>query len=109
MGSDERRKWWTDICNTFIPLDVDTRWNSLYLMIKVARQRKAKISRYSQLHSACKHLIPLESDWELAEQIKRCLWPFYERTLTVSKMAPNLDGYIGRMWNIADLLDEEVD
>ena len=34
------------------------------------------------------------------------MWPFYKRTLTVLKIALNLDSYIRRMWNIADLLED---
>lgn len=106
IKSKERRKWWTDLCLVFLPLDVNTRQNSLYLIIKTARAQKAKIVQYAQFHPTCKHLIPLESDQVLAEQVERTLWPFYERTLVVLKMRPNLDDYISRIWNIVDLLDE---
>jgi hypothetical protein len=53
MGSDERRKWWKEVCNEFIPLDVDSRWNSLYLMMMVARRYKAQISLFGRDHPDC--------------------------------------------------------
>jgi hypothetical protein len=44
QGSDERRAAWRKICHIMIPLDVDTRWNALYLMMLKARENKASIT-----------------------------------------------------------------
>jgi hypothetical protein len=38
MASDERREWWKEAYKVFIPLDINTRWNLIYLIISVARK-----------------------------------------------------------------------
>jgi hypothetical protein len=106
MGSDERRQWWTDTCNIFTPLDVNSRWNGLYLMMQVARKYKAQISRYGRDHPTCQYLVPTEVEWEMCEQVERCLEPFYNHTLTVSNDVPSLPQYLGIMWGLTDLLDD---
>ena len=106
MKSDERRSWWKAVCNVFLPIDVDTRWNSLYLMMEAARKQKAKINRFVLLHPEVKYLLPTEQDWTLAEQLERTLEPFYNHTLSVSHERPQLPEYLSILWEITDLLDD---
>ena len=105
MGSEERRYAWADVCPVQIPLDVDTRWNALYLMMIVARKYMKEIAQFGRKYPACKHLIPTEAEWVLCEQVERCLEPFYNHTLTVSNNVPSLPQYLGIMWGLEDLLD----
>jgi len=106
MASEERRKQWKNICSVFLPLDVDTRWNSLYLMMIEARKAKKEIRRFGELHPECASLVPTAEEWIVCEQVERCMEPFYNHTLTVSNQVPNLNQYLGIMWGIEDLLDD---
>jgi hypothetical protein len=57
QGSDERRLAWRQVCSIIIPLDVDTRWNSLYLMMLKARQNKASITRFVRHYPEVKSIV----------------------------------------------------
>jgi hypothetical protein len=106
MASDERREWWKEAYKVFIPLDVDTRWNSIYLIMSVARKYRHQIARFGRDHPTCKHLIPTKAEWSLCEQVKRTMEPFYNHTLTVSNDVPALPQYLSIMWGLTDLLND---
>jgi len=61
--------------------DVETRWNSTYLMLqRVAEQRKA-LNLYSVERGSITTLT--NPEWELAERVVLLLKPFYEATLEI--------------------------
>jgi len=62
--------------------DVETRWNSTYLMLeRLGEQRKA-VTLYCVEEGTIDTLSA--SDWELAERIVKVLKPFYEATVEIS-------------------------
>jgi hypothetical protein len=89
-----------------IPLDVDTRWNALFLMILKARENKGAITRFARQNAEVQHLIPIESEWHICEVIELVLQPFYDFTRAVSRDQPSLPETLGIMWGLDDLLDE---
>jgi hypothetical protein len=110
MGSDERRKYWHQLpCDVFIPLDVTTRWNSLYLMMQIARKHKTQITLFGRSHPACQHPIPTDQEWEHCEQVERCMEPFYNHILAVSNEVPCLPEYAGIMWGLVDLVNDVIE
>jgi hypothetical protein len=106
QGSDERRAAWRKFCPIMIPLDVDTRWNSVYLMMFRARANRGAITRFGRSNLEVQHLVPTDQEWEMAEVMERCLEPFYDWTLSVSGVKPSLPETIGIMWGLDDLLDD---
>jgi hypothetical protein len=60
-----------------IPLDIDTRWNALYLMMATALDQKASIIRFGRQYPEAQALIPTDEDWKQIEIIERVLSPFY--------------------------------
>src|SRR5947199_8842323 len=58
QDSDERRAEWRKFCTVFIPLDIDTRWNALYLMMLKAWDNKGAITRFARQHPEVRHLVP---------------------------------------------------
>jgi hypothetical protein len=106
MKSDDRRAQWRKFCTVLIPLDVETRWNALYLMMFKARANKGAIIRFARAYPEVQHLVPTEEEWKTCEIMERCLEPFYDWTRSVSKAKPCLPETIGIMWGLDDLLDD---
>ncbi|KAK8669346.1 hypothetical protein V6N13_106779 [Hibiscus sabdariffa] len=71
-------------------LDVHTRWNSTYMMLKVAAKYVCAFDSYAQDdHSFFIDLstgdgVPMFDDWENFQRIEKVLEPFYDLTLKVS-------------------------
>lgn len=62
--------------------DVETRWNSTYIMLeRLVEQRKA-VNLFSVEHGGIHTLSTAE--WELAEQLVKVLQPFYQATVEIS-------------------------
>ena len=76
----------------FLSLDVCTRWNSTYLMLKTAINFEKVFARYEEedplytldLTSEKAPGIPVDSDWENATKMAEFLGQFYHLTLSVS-------------------------
>lgn len=73
-----------------VPLDVETRWNSTYLMLQSALKFKeafdnlnSKGGAYTR-HLAKKHGAPTDNDWEAVKTFLPFLEIFYHATLKVS-------------------------
>jgi hypothetical protein len=90
----------------FIPLDVETRWNALYLMMLKAQENKGSITRFARAHLEVVDIIPIEDEWKVCEIMERVLEPFYDFTRLVSKDQPCLPETLGTMWGLDDLLDD---
>jgi hypothetical protein len=86
QSSDERRAFWRRFCTIMIPLDVDTRWNGLYLMMATALNQKASIIRFGRQYPEVQALVLTDEDWAQIEIMERVLSPFttglyqYQRT-----------------------------
>jgi len=104
--SDDRRSSWRKFCTIMIPLDVETRWNALYLMMFKARANKGAIGRFARAHPEVQHLVPSDDEWTTCEVMERCLEPFYDWTRAVSRDKPSLPDAIGIMWGLDDLLQD---
>jgi hypothetical protein len=89
-----------------IPLDVNTRWNALYLMMLKTRKNKGAIIKFARQNTEVEHLIPTESQWKTYEVMERVLEPFYDFTCAVSRDQPSLPETLGIIWRLDDLLDE---
>ena len=103
-SSDERVAAWAVLSTRRIPADVETRWNSLYLMILEARKQKVTIQKYAARFPELAYLVPTNEDWRLCEQVKRTIEPFYNYTLDVSTSAPHLNDYLITIWGLIDTL-----
>ena len=106
QASGERRTDWLKICRTFIPLDVATRWNAVYLMMKAARLVQGNISKLVRSNQELKPFEPTEEDWALCATMERVLEPFYNHTVSVSCAEPCMQKCLGIFWGITDLLDD---
>jgi hypothetical protein len=62
MGSDERRAEWRKFCSISIPLDVETRWNALYLMMLKARENRGSITRFAREHPEVEPIVPTREE-----------------------------------------------
>ena len=76
-------QWSCDIPTHKLIQDVETRWNSTFLMLqRISEQRKA-LSLYSVEHGGIVMLT--KSDLELVDRVITILKPFYDATLEISR------------------------
>jgi hypothetical protein len=108
QGSDERRAMWRKFCKIIIPLDVDTRWNALYLMMMKARENRGSFTLFARHFPEVLPLVPTDKEWRLCEVIEKCLEPFYDFTRSISNHKPSLPKSLGIIWGLDDLLDDIV-
>jgi hypothetical protein len=81
-GSTARIAEFLELAERKIPLDNRTRWNSWYLMLVVALEKRAAIDEYIQNHESDledDELTP--QDWKRLRTIKEFLEPFNRATL----------------------------
>ncbi|KAJ4819010.1 Zinc finger BED domain-containing protein DAYSLEEPER [Rhynchospora pubera] len=73
VGAPNKRPAW----------DVQTRWNSTYLMLELALELREAINRYATLDKRYTSK-PSEQEWEKVKALVQCLKPFYVATLKLS-------------------------
>jgi hypothetical protein len=108
-GSSERRQSWKKFCPIYIPLDMNIRWNSTYLMMLKAREHREAFAKFARIHRECQPLVPTDQDWLICEQVERCLEVFYNHTLSMSGHTPHLEQYAGIMWGINDICTDIIE
>ncbi|KAK9724578.1 hypothetical protein RND81_05G083900 [Saponaria officinalis] len=91
-------------CNTKLWLDVSTRWNSTYLMLKKALYYRRGLDLYGSKESYFQHCLS-SLEWLKVEKICELLEPFYEIT-TLFSGSDYLTSilYFYNIWDIESLL-----
>jgi hypothetical protein len=108
--SPERKSQWRDICkrsglsDTLIPYDIDTRWNSTYLMLEAGIKAKRQVSKWIQSYSNMPQFT--EADWDYLQQVASVLRRFYEHTEYVSQLAPQMSYAVPIYYDLHDLIHE---
>ncbi len=108
--SPERKSQWRNICrhnalsDTLIPYDVDTRWNSTYLMLQASIKARRQISRWILSHSDIPQFTDV--DWDYLQQIAMVLQRFYEHTEHVSRSAPQMSYAVPIYYDLHDIMND---
>lgn len=95
-------------CGRKVSLDVSTRWNSTYLMMKTASEY---ITTFDQLYVQDPSFIcaPSASQWKIAEEICKLLVVFYDATMVVSgSLYPTSNAYFKVLWKVKWMLGKEA-
>ncbi|KAL0889076.1 hypothetical protein Bca101_013059 [Brassica carinata] len=81
-------------------LDVTTRWNSTYLMLKRAIDFKNALRNLREVDRSYKSF-PSELEWDRSERICKLLQPFHEVTKLISGSSyPTANLYFMQVWSI---------
>jgi len=111
--SPERKSQWRNICHdnnlsgTLIPYDVDTRWNSTYLMLEASIKARRQISRWISSYSDVPQFTEL--DWSYLQQLAVVLQRFHEHTEFVSQSAPQISYTVPIYYDLHNIMNDVAD
>lgn len=91
-----------------IQLDVSTRWNSTYMMLRDALHYKDAFSRLKTSNRRkYENISPSESEWNMAVAVFECLSKFYDLTELLSGTSyPTANLFYKGFCEVRDLLDD---
>ncbi|KAJ5704441.1 hypothetical protein N7536_000130 [Penicillium majusculum] len=105
--SPQRRQNWKDVSpSKQVDYDVDTRWNSTYIMIADALRLQKELGQFVRMHPEVHALQINENEWSILQQVAKVLKPFWDHTNSVSKSCPTIVESLPIYWSLDDLLDE---
>lgn len=88
-----------------LSLDVETRWNSTFLMLDKALKYQRALNRFKIVDKNYKHC-PSSEEWKKAKTIHEILMPFYKITNLMSGRSYSTSNlYFGHVWKIQCLLE----
>ncbi|KAJ5752721.1 hypothetical protein N7520_009638 [Penicillium odoratum] len=105
--SPQRRQNWKEISpSKQVSYDVDTRWNSTYIMIQDALRLQTELGQFVRIHPEVQALQLTDGDWSTLQQVAKVLKPFWDHTNSVSKTCPTIVESLPIYWSLDDLLND---
>jgi hAT family protein len=105
--SPQRRHDWKEVSpGKQVSYDVDTRWNSTYVMIADALRLRKELDQFVRIHLEVHALQLTDEEWSLLQQVAKVLKPFWDHTNSVSKSCPTIVESLPIYWSLDDLLDD---
>ncbi|RZC49603.1 hypothetical protein C5167_018029 [Papaver somniferum] len=92
IGSPQRQQKFKEVClqvnapDKKLIQDVDTRWNSTYLMLETALLFREAFNRFGKIEPHFLNVAPTSEDWKNASSLSICLKFFYEVTILFSEL-----------------------
>ena len=111
LRSTQREQDWAKLpnCTHRRPIyDVDTRWNSMYDMIKQFLDLLPEYKSFITSHRQISCLLPSTDEILALTQLAHVLKPFKMMTLKVSEEMPSLTRSLEIYWDLDDLLDRVI-
>lgn len=105
--SPQRLQEWRRVSpRKLISYDVETRWNSTFIMITDALRLRKELTQFVRIHAEVEALLPTEEDWLLLRQLETVLKPFWEYTNVMSQRMPTVADSLPIYWSLNDLLHD---
>ncbi|KAJ9480587.1 hypothetical protein PENNAL_c0164G05839 [Penicillium nalgiovense] len=105
--SPQRRQSWKELSpGKQVGYDVDTRWNSTYIMIADALRLQKELGQFVRMHPEVHALQLTDNEWSILQQVAKVLKPFWDHTNSVSKSCPTIVESLPIYWSLDDLLDD---
>jgi hypothetical protein len=105
--SPRRRQDWKEVSpSKKVSYDVDTRWNSTYLMIQDALRLQTELGQFVRIHPEVQALQLIDDEWSTLQQVAKILKPFWDHTNSVSKACPTIVESLPIYWSLDDLLND---
>ncbi|KAJ5240474.1 uncharacterized protein N7469_002065 [Penicillium citrinum] len=101
--SPQRRQDWKEVSpGKQVSYDVDTRWNSTYVMIQDALRLQTELGQFIRIHPE----VQADDEWSTLQQVAKILKPFWDHTNSVSKARPTIVESLPIYWSLDDLLND---
>lgn len=105
--SPQRRQDWKEVSpGKQVSYDVDTRWNSTYIMIQDALRLQTELGQFVRIHPELQALQLTDDEWSTLQQVAKILKPFWDHTNSVSKACPTIVESLPIYWSLDDLLND---
>jgi hypothetical protein len=105
--SPQRRQDWKEVSpGKQVSYDVDTRWNSTYIMIQDALRLQTELGQFVRIHPELQALQLTDDEWSTLQQVAKILKPFWDHTNSVSKACPTIVEILPIYWSLDDLLND---
>ncbi|OJZ88799.1 hypothetical protein ASPFODRAFT_103956, partial [Aspergillus luchuensis CBS 106.47] len=79
--SPQRRQDWKEVSpGKQVSYDVDTRWNSTYIMIQDALRLQTQLGQFTRIHPEVQALQLTVDKWSTLQQVAKILKPFWDHT-----------------------------
>ena len=105
--SPQRRQEWKVVSPAKqVSYDVDTRWNSTYIMISDALRLRKELRQFVRNHPEVHALQLTDEEWLALKQVAKVLKPFWDFTNQVSETCPTIVESLSIYWNLDDVLDD---
>ena len=90
LASKQRILKYREYSDVGLDYDVDTRWNALLKILKLAIRSKDTINLMYEEFKALEPLQLSPTEWNFLGEIHEVMLPFYEKTLLVSQDTPTI-------------------
>lgn len=105
--SPQRRQDWKEVSpGKQVSYDIDTRWNSTYVMIQDALRLQTELGQFVRIHPEVQALQLTDDEWSTLQQVAKILKPFWDHTNSVSKTRPTIVESLPIYWSLDDLLND---
>ncbi|KAF7184345.1 hypothetical protein CNMCM7691_005097 [Aspergillus felis] len=105
--SPQRHQDWKEVSpNKQVNYDINTQWNSTYIIISDTLQLRKELTQFIHSHPEVYILQLINNEWVILEQLAKVLKPFWDHTNTVSKSCPTIVESLPIYWSLDNLLDD---
>jgi hypothetical protein len=109
LASEQRTLKFREYSDVSLDYEINTRWNALLKMLKLAIRSKGAINLMCEEYTALEPLKLSPTEWNFIGEIYEVMLPYYEKTLLVSQDAPTITQATAIYWDLDDIMDDVIE